>query len=79
MIDSMIIFATNGFWVYPFLDWSQKTIAIYYVAFTIAVCVIHLIWWGLTLLKNKLSHYDPQGAGKQGLTSRSDLEMAVDQ
>ena len=53
----MIIFATNHFWVYSFLDWSKPTVAIYYVGFTIAAIILHLIWWGFTLLRNKLTHY----------------------
>lgn len=62
----MIIYATNHFWVYPFLNWSTPAIAIYYVGFTIAVILLHQMWFGLTLLKNKLSRYDPYPGGQSG-------------
>ena len=72
-LDAMVIFAIYQFWVYPFLNWSTPSIAAYYVGFTVAVVIIHFIWYGLTLLRNKLSHYDPEPA-QGGDVKMGDIE-----
>jgi len=58
----MVIYHIYDFWVYPFLNWDTVKVAAYYVGFTLAAIVLHMIWWGFTLLRNKLSHYTPENA-----------------
>jgi len=50
---AMVVYAARDMWIYPFLDYTSSLVAVYYIGFTLAAFLLHLMWWGLTLLKQK--------------------------
>lgn len=65
---------SNGYWVYPFLDWSKPINAVYYFVVVILLAVGFFVFM---LLTDKVrDRYGAKKAAAAAANSKADMEMS---